>query len=221
LQEQQLPLHVDACMPPCLQLIAFAKALTATVAQITTPTGEPVSMRVGCHTGSVMSGVVGTRMPTFCERPAAQLLSRSEAAASQPAPLLLCPCRCIWGAWHASLLFAPSMDAVAWQASHSTEGCSCTPACLPCAGCHQHRITHGGGHLQLHWQPGCCTWLVRTLPCPPTCPDQAAAVAAHALLLQSTGRPGIIHVSRAMRDLTPEEPWVATAGVEAKGACAA
>lgn len=29
-------------------------------------TGQPVRIRVGMHSGSVVSGVVGTRMPRFC-----------------------------------------------------------------------------------------------------------------------------------------------------------
>ncbi|GLI67990.1 hypothetical protein VaNZ11_012188, partial [Volvox africanus] len=35
--------------------------------------------------------------------------------------------------------------------------------------------------------------------------------------MESTGMPGAIHVSQATRDLTPNEPWEPTGGVEAKG----
>ncbi|GLI68031.1 hypothetical protein VaNZ11_012354 [Volvox africanus] len=35
--------------------------------------------------------------------------------------------------------------------------------------------------------------------------------------MESTGMPGAIHVSQATRDLTPDEPWQSTGGVEAKG----
>ncbi|GLC70712.1 hypothetical protein PLESTF_001025500 [Pleodorina starrii] len=35
--------------------------------------------------------------------------------------------------------------------------------------------------------------------------------------MESTGRPGAIHVSAATRELVPEEPWEPTGGVEAKG----
>ncbi|EFJ46089.1 guanylyl and adenylyl cyclase family member [Volvox carteri f. nagariensis] len=35
--------------------------------------------------------------------------------------------------------------------------------------------------------------------------------------MESTGVPGAIHVSKATRDLTPDEPWEPTGAVEAKG----
>ncbi len=28
--------------------------------------GKPMAIRIGCHTGSVVSGVVGLRMPRYC-----------------------------------------------------------------------------------------------------------------------------------------------------------
>ena len=43
------------------------QALLRAAASVQLPTtGEPVKLRVGIHSGSAMSGVVGTRMPRFC-----------------------------------------------------------------------------------------------------------------------------------------------------------
>ncbi|KAG2435629.1 hypothetical protein HXX76_006832 [Chlamydomonas incerta] len=47
--------------------VQFAKALLRAASSVRLPTtGEPVKLRVGIHSGSAMSGVVGTRMPRFC-----------------------------------------------------------------------------------------------------------------------------------------------------------
>ncbi|KXZ51265.1 hypothetical protein GPECTOR_13g752 [Gonium pectorale] len=45
----------------------MAAAMLAAAREVVLPTtGEPVELRVGLHTGPVVSGVVGTRMPRFC-----------------------------------------------------------------------------------------------------------------------------------------------------------
>ncbi|KXZ41700.1 hypothetical protein GPECTOR_314g8 [Gonium pectorale] len=49
------------------RVVSFAKAMLRDAAKVLLPTTkEPVKMRVGIHTGPVVSGVVGTRMPRFC-----------------------------------------------------------------------------------------------------------------------------------------------------------
>ncbi|GLI61095.1 hypothetical protein VaNZ11_003375 [Volvox africanus] len=54
------PLHA-------MRVVAFARAMLEEAAKVALPsTGEPVQVRVGIHSGSVMSGVVGQKMPRFC-----------------------------------------------------------------------------------------------------------------------------------------------------------
>lgn len=44
-----------------------AQAMLEAASQVTYPTGSgPVEIRIGIHSGPVVSGVVGTRMPRFC-----------------------------------------------------------------------------------------------------------------------------------------------------------
>ncbi|KAG2485333.1 hypothetical protein HYH03_015915 [Edaphochlamys debaryana] len=49
------------------RVFAFAQAMLRAASRVLMPTtGEPVKIRVGIHSGPVVSGVVGTRMPRFC-----------------------------------------------------------------------------------------------------------------------------------------------------------
>ncbi|KAG2433051.1 hypothetical protein HXX76_008778 [Chlamydomonas incerta] len=49
------------------KVFAFARAMLRSASRVRLPTtGEPVKIRVGIHSGPVVSGVVGTRMPRFC-----------------------------------------------------------------------------------------------------------------------------------------------------------
>ncbi|PNH02932.1 Guanylate cyclase soluble subunit beta-2 [Tetrabaena socialis] len=50
-----------------VKALAFARAMLREAARVTLPTtGRPVVLRIGLHSGSVMSGIVGSRMPRFC-----------------------------------------------------------------------------------------------------------------------------------------------------------
>ena len=48
------------------RMLSFAQDILEGVKEFTTPTGEPLQIRVGMHTGDCMSGVVGIKMPRFC-----------------------------------------------------------------------------------------------------------------------------------------------------------
>lgn len=49
------------------RMMDFAKAMLRDAAKVQMPdTGKPVKLRIGLHSGPVVSGVVGTRMPRFC-----------------------------------------------------------------------------------------------------------------------------------------------------------
>ena len=49
------------------QVFGFAKAMVAEAHQVLMPhNNQPVVLRVGIHSGPIVSGVVGSRMPKFC-----------------------------------------------------------------------------------------------------------------------------------------------------------
>ncbi|MEW5297341.1 MAG: hypothetical protein WDW36_000556 [Sanguina aurantia] len=55
------------CPANATSTMMFAKAMLEEAAKVMHPrTHKPLRLRVGMHTGPVMSGVVGTRMPRFC-----------------------------------------------------------------------------------------------------------------------------------------------------------
>jgi guanylate cyclase soluble subunit beta len=49
-----------------VQIIEFARAAQQVAGQVLTPLGDPVRLRVGIHSGRVISGIVGTLRTRYC-----------------------------------------------------------------------------------------------------------------------------------------------------------
>ncbi|XP_033939993.1 guanylate cyclase soluble subunit alpha-1 [Pseudochaenichthys georgianus] len=49
-----------------VQIALMALRMMGLSDEVMTPTGEKIQMRIGVHTGSVLAGVVGVRMPRYC-----------------------------------------------------------------------------------------------------------------------------------------------------------
>lgn len=174
-----------------ISVLRFALDMLASAREVRLPhTGEPAQIRIGIHAGPVVSGLVGLQLPKYS-------LFGDTVGAPKAFSHTCCP------------QFVPH------------NGREQPRRCRTCAAV-AHRLS--AQNLRPH------PWLIRHCfsarvrvclhPHMLTSLPPGAAQMNHAARLESTSRPGCIHVSDSLKSLLETEvpglPWVATGGVMLK-----
>uniref|UniRef100_A0A3Q3WJA0 Guanylate cyclase soluble subunit alpha-1 n=1 Tax=Mola mola TaxID=94237 RepID=A0A3Q3WJA0_MOLML len=74
-----------------VQIALMALKMMELSDDVMTPTGEPIQMRIGLHTGSVLAGVVGVKMPRYCLFGNNVTLANKFESCSQPGKINISP----------------------------------------------------------------------------------------------------------------------------------
>eukprot|EP00983_Pelagomonas_calceolata_P014922 473814-Pelagomonas_calceolata.AAC.5 len=206
--------HVEESHDPAEsahRVMEFAKAVLNVAAQVKMPnTQQPVGIRIGMHTGDVVSGMIGSRLPKFSVLgDAMNTASRMESSGELACPGIIMHLSSIDWPAESSIIYHSCVKVVPGRIHASEATCNLLPLVLGTESIdHATQLSIGGVPGRIQASEATHNLLPLVI---------GTESIDHATQLSIEGVPGRIHASEATRNLLPREDWEATGGMEVEG----